>query len=78
LSSYDCAIVLEAVKTCENLHACSKDAIERNFRPDEREHFQSISEPAGFTAEKFYGHCEEVCKAGAYELHPARDILCGY
>ena len=49
----NCAVVLEAVKTCEHLRDCSSAAIETNFTPREREHFQSISGTAAFTAESF-------------------------
>jgi hypothetical protein len=74
----DCAIVLEAVKTCETLRDCSDSSIQDNFTTGEREHFDSINGRAVFTTAKFYSHCKDVCRRHNYALHPARDILCGY
>ena len=61
----NCAVVLEAVKTCERLRDCSNEAIETNFTPRERQHFQSISGTAAFTADNFYSHCEQVCSSAS-------------
>jgi len=74
----DCAIVLEAVKTCETLRDCSDSSIQDNFTTGERQHFDSINGRAVFTTAKFYSHCKDVCRRHNYALHPARDILCGY
>lgn len=74
----NCAIVLEAVKTCETLRDCSDSTLRENFTTGEQQHMASISGTAVFTTDNFYAHCKQVCKRKAYSLHPARDLLCGY
>jgi hypothetical protein len=74
----NCAVVLEAVKTCEHLKDCSAQSIEKNFSARERQHFQSISGKAAFTTEKPYAQCTQTCQRHAYKTHPTREELCGY
>jgi len=78
LAYSDCAVILEAVKSCESQRNCSESFLEKRFSDRERQHFQSISGTAGFTTEKLYAHCKETCQTHAYKVHPTREELCGY
>lgn len=72
-----CAIVLEAVLTCEKLRNCSLNSVRDNFTDSERRYFSSI-EGETFTVDSFYDQCRQTCDDGKYKLHPVRAKLCGY
>lgn len=72
-----CAIVLEAVLTCEKLRNCSINSVRDHFTDTERRYFTSI-EGETFTVDNFYDQCRQTCDDGKYKLHPVRAKLCGY